>query len=136
MIEGMQIMMHYPMLQIDSPANLNLIQQSIAWIVNFEIYDMGKLFDYPESDKIVDKYLALIGYDSFLLIETLGFHTYVLGLAASGTILLLLIKAGKSCCRKTETENEGGVEEKEELEEELQKKRKCFKVRIQISNPL
>jgi hypothetical protein len=60
MIEGMQIMVHYPMLQVDAPANLGMMQAAMRKLATFEIIDgdtINDAFWQYEEEEEVDFYL-------------------------------------------------------------------------------
>lgn len=80
MIEGMQLIAMYPLLQVNAPANLGLLQAVLRKISTFEIVDGDWIkenvwqFDEEES---VDMYFLEVGYDSVFFMFTFGLPLYI-----------------------------------------------------------
>jgi hypothetical protein len=104
MIEGMQLILHFPMMLIAAPANLATLQKAIILIATFEIdklvneeglfhqFFWGKL-----PKETVDPYLEKCGYESRLFILTFGFPIYLFALTTALTPFGLLLNIFKPC---------------------------------------
>jgi hypothetical protein len=79
MINGIQVANHYPMLGVDSPPNLSLVQAVIRMVANFEFNtdDLIKvdLWGFTDTEK-VDIYNEAAGYESYVIMFNLGLELY------------------------------------------------------------
>ena len=94
MINALQIMVHYPLLNLRFPANADLILSSFMSIASFDIIPTDSLYDWLfnlEDDGAHTDQLEIMGYESKNLIDNLGmvFLINLIGLAAFATLGVL-----------------------------------------------
>lgn len=90
MINGLQIVMYFPLMNVQAPSNLGVIQKVTMLILTFEIVP-GDLYqkyiwDWDEKEDLVTKQQA-VGLESRIIMLSLGMPFYVLAIA----IVLLLV---------------------------------------------
>lgn len=123
MIEGMQIIVMYPMLMIDAPANLALVQAALRKISTFEIIDgdilKEQLWQYEDEEDLGDDgyYFISAGLDSRFFMFTFGLPLYVLAYTVVMALALPAInyiRYTKDACRVADDFEGGDDEEKPE----------------------
>lgn len=115
MIEGMQLTAMYPLLQVDAPANLGMLQAVLRKISTFELVDDDWLkenlwnFDLEEE---IDYYLQAAGIDSVYFQFTLGFPLYVFFTCILCALILPLI----NLCIRTDCDYNPAISELNDME--------------------
>jgi len=92
MINGLQIIVFYPLFQVDAPYNLGILQAALRKIATFELIDgdIVKGWWAYEKDEEVDFYVQEAGYDSYVFMFTMGLPLYIFTI---NVILLALLPA-------------------------------------------
>ena len=90
MINGLQIVVLYPILMINAPSNLGILQAVLRTITGFEYIDGDMIKeDYWgfEEEEDTGYYMKSAGFDSFIFMFTMGFPLYVFVY----TVLIILL---------------------------------------------
>jgi len=125
MLEGMQVIVHYPMMDVIAPSNLELVQAAMRKIATFEVIDgdliKEHIWGYEKEEKL-EYYLLACGYDSHLILFTYGLPLYFI----TYNLILLVALPLINRCRGpidpgTEPEPEAALEGGDE--EECDRKR-------------
>jgi hypothetical protein len=102
LIEGLQIPVHYPMLHVESPANLGILQAALRKMATFEMVDGDTvndlLWEYEKEEEVMFE-LQNTGYDSNQFQASFGFPLYVLAYFIVLTIVLAPINCLRSKCK-------------------------------------
>jgi hypothetical protein len=80
MINGIQIANHYPMLEVDSPPDLDMVQGVIRKVANFD-FESGdfikeEIWGFKDKE-VLSPYLEKAGYDSTVLMFIMGLDLYI-----------------------------------------------------------
>jgi len=97
MIEGLQIVVYYPMMYVMAPANLGVLQQVVMLIVTFEVIP-GDLYQnyiwvWTEEESLSAR-LEAVGLDSEIFMLSMGLPFYLFAIA----LVLLLVTMVMQCC--------------------------------------
>jgi len=114
MIEGLQVVLYYPMMYVMAPSNLGVLQKVVMLIVTFEVIP-GDLYQkyiwhWTEEEKISPR-LDAVGVDSNIFMLSMGLPFYMF---AIGCVLLFVALLMNCCVKKIPVEQkEGGQDEAE-----------------------
>jgi len=90
MIEGLQIVVYYPMLNVHAPSNMGILQTVVMLIVTFEIVP-GDLYQnyiwFWTEEESLSARLEATGLDSNIFMLSMGLPYYLFGVAC---VLLLI----------------------------------------------
>jgi len=90
MIEGLQVVLYYPMMYVMAPSNLGVLQKVVMLIVTFEVIP-GEVYQnyiwYWKVEEKVSARLEAVGIESNIFMISMGLPFYVFGLAC---VLLLI----------------------------------------------
>jgi hypothetical protein len=96
MIEGLQIVLYYPLMNVYAPSNLGVIQKVTMLILTFEIIPgevyQNYIWKWTEEEDLESK-LDAVGMDSRIFMLSMGVPFYIFALA----IVLLVIALVMTC---------------------------------------
>jgi len=121
MIEGMQLIVMYPMLGVDAPGNLGLLQAVMRKISTFELIDgdilKENLWEFDLEEEEPSYYLLSAGLDSAFFQFTFGLPLYILAYTMALALVLPIINGFRNIkCSEPPAELEGGDPETETTE--------------------
>ena len=90
MIEGLQVIVYYPLMNVRAPSNLGIVQTVVMLVVTFEIIP-GDLYQkyiwfWTEEESLSTK-LEATGLDSNIFMLSMGLPFYLFGV---GCVLLIV----------------------------------------------
>jgi len=97
MIEGLQVILYFPMMYVMAPSNLGVLQKVVMLIVTFEIVP-GDLYQnyiwfWTEEESLSPR-LEAVGLDSRIFMLSMGLPFYLFAIA----LVLLVVALVMECC--------------------------------------
>ena len=114
MIEGLQVVLYYPMMYVMAPSNLGTLHKVLMLIVTFEVIPgdvyQNYIWLWTEEENLTAR-LDAVGLDSLIFMLSMGLPFYVLAIAC---VLLILAIIMRCCVKEIKTdEKEGGGSEED-----------------------
>ena len=114
MIEGLQVVLYYPMMYVMAPSNLGVLQKIVMLIVTFEVIPgdvyQNYIWLWTEEEDLPAR-LDAVGLDSLIFMLSMGLPFYVFAIAC---VLLILAIIMHYCMKEIKTdEKEGGGSEED-----------------------
>jgi len=94
MIEGLQVILYFPMMYVMAPSNLGILQKVVMLIVTFEVIPgevyQNYLWFWTEEEDLPAR-LEAVGLDSSIFMLSMGLPFYVFAVACGLLLIALLM---------------------------------------------